>query len=207
VSPKDELVNLHKEVLDGVPDAPLRMFEALQHVLPRSLRAALGAYRASDEELRDASVDAFMAYLAAPDKYDPARGALQTYLVVVARSILWRARKRLDRRESFLDRTVELGAEGVYNEETAVDQHEDPARRLQIEQDSRMADEFRKELSLSPDEEGVLTLMLEGERSTAVFAKVMGVEGLSDLEQRRLVKRCKDKIDKRMARLRSTRDD
>ena len=46
----------------------------------------------------------------------------------------------------------------------------------------------------------LLTLILEGERSTERFARILGLCGLPVKEQRRQVKRHKDRIKKRLER-------
>lgn len=199
---RDELDALHQEVLAGVPDASLRLFDVLQHDLPRVVRLSAGAsYSLSDDEVADASADAFMAYLRAPEKFNPELASLQTYLSVIARSLLSRRRQRQARHEAIFDRSVELGPAGVYREELDPGSGDDPVRSLEAEQDRQLAEQYRKELGLSAQEDRVLTLMLDGERSTDVFAEALGLGDLPELERRRLVKRCKDMIDKRLRRL------
>jgi hypothetical protein len=49
-------------------------------------------------------------------------------------------------------------------------------------------------------ERRVLALMLDGERSSAAYAQVLGITGLPAAEQEREVKRAKDRIKKRLER-------
>jgi hypothetical protein len=43
--------------------------------------------------------------------------------------------------------------------------------------------------------------MLDGERRTATYAAVLGIEHLPDLEKKRTVKQVKDRLQKRLRRL------
>ena len=55
---------------------------------------------------------------------------------------------------------------------------------------------------LSKRELGVLELMLRKERKTAVYARAYGIEHLPVVEQRREIKRVKDRLQKRLNRAR-----
>ena len=59
------------------------------------------------------------------------------------------------------------------------------------------------EASLTEQEKGVLHLMHEGERRTSVFAQILGIEQLSEVEQRQAVKRVKDRLKRRFERARN----
>src|SRR5207249_4639593 len=52
-----------------------------------------------------------------------------------------------------------------------------------------------------PLDRSMLTLMLQGERATAAYAKVSGIQHLPEHEQKVIVKRHKDRISKRLERL------
>lgn len=196
-----DLETLHQEILAGTPDASLRAYQAIQQSLPRILSKLIGAhYGLSAEDCGDLSVDAFMTYLRAPNKFDPSRAALLTYLVTIARSAAFRRNaKKLRHDQLFVD-AVELDPEPVYNEQQPLPRN-DPMNAALVDEDRKQAQLLRAQLDLSEVEERVLTMMMNGERATEAFAEAMGISGESILEQRRLVKRCKDKIDKRLERL------
>src|SRR5262249_45114869 len=55
--------------------------------------------------------------------------------------------------------------------------------------------------AFSPRERAVVELMLDGERRTPVYARLLELEHLSIADQAREVKRVKDRLDKRLRRL------
>ncbi len=53
---------------------------------------------------------------------------------------------------------------------------------------------------LSLEERRVMDLMLDGERKTRVYAEALGLSGLPAAEQKREIKRVKDRLKKRLER-------
>lgn len=81
--------------------------------------------------------------------------------------------------------------------------HDDPSLPLQIREEAGRAEvailpAVRE--GLAPGESQALDLLLGGERKTAVFAKVLGIDHLSKKEQEAEVKKVKDKLKKRIER-------
>lgn len=145
-----------------------------------------------DDHLRLAAAeDALLAVIHKPTVYNPAKRDLGAFLRMAARADLANAldaegrhhRRRVDRD------CVEL-PERVRN---------DPADDLPSFDDPGLAAVVS---GFSDVERSVLELMRTGERRTAAFAIVLGIEALPDEQQAREVKRVKDRIFKRLRRSR-----
>jgi hypothetical protein len=82
----------------------------------------------------------------------------------------------------------------------------DPALIVEREESEREelmhAIASQAERSITSEEQRVLALLADGERSTAAFARVLGLTDSPEDEQRREVKRVKDRIKRRLQRAR-----
>jgi RNA polymerase sigma-70 factor (ECF subfamily) len=155
-----------------------------------------------------AAGDALIVLMKEPERYDPARGRLWAYLRMSAQrklQNLLRAERRHSSRNAALE-AVEVSPEiGKY----LWDEESDPARLvLAAEEESEFARQIPPvpasvQAGLTAQEEKVLELMRQRERRTAVYARVLGLAGLPPDQQRREVKRVKDRLAKRVQRARS----
>ncbi len=180
----------HAQLLAGDDLASAELAAALRPELVAHLRRRYPR-RADQEWIEDAADDALIAYLLEPEKFDPARASLPAYLKMAAEGDLKNALARQRRREKKIAAGVELDQLGG-----KPSQADDPTWRL-------IAEELRGELqSLLPDprDQALLTLLAEGERSTAVFAEALGLADLPREEQRTEVKRHKDRLKKKLQR-------
>lgn len=147
----------------------------------------------------EAASEAIVGFVINPGIYDPKRLEVLAYLRMAARrdllNLLRKERRHQRHRRDF--RVVEHGTEdGKY-----LGTEDDPSLPMQIEearQDQALPDELWQELT--DVERLVWERMQQGERRTSVFAVVLGVTHLSVAEQRREVKRVKDRLKKRMER-------
>jgi RNA polymerase sigma factor (sigma-70 family) len=141
----------------------------------------------------DLATDAIVSYLKTPARFDPNRASLFTYLVMIAdRDALNYIRDSATEHKN-IRRVVEL-------ERSAGNTHsESPQDRLDAE---TVMERHRDELVSDPEDERVLRLMLEGEQETAEYARALGIDDRSKAEQRRLVKQRRDRLEKRLLRLR-----
>ncbi len=139
--------------------------------------------------------DALMEYLARPEKFDPSRGALLTYLRLLARSRLLNELKKPAGRQEVV--AVEE-AETVYESGGAQDW--DDCTRLCESESARRIEERLREIITDPADWRVLELMLEGVRETDAYAEVLEVTDKPAEEQRRVVKQRKDRVRKRVRR-------
>ena len=147
----------------------------------------------------EAAGEAIIGFITHPTSYDPERLEVLAYLRMAARrdllNLLRKERRHQLNRRDF--RVVEHGPEdGKY-----LGREDDPSLPLQIEearQHQALPDELGQELT--DMERRFVELMQQGERRTSAFAVVLGVAHLSAGEQRREVKRVKDRLKKRMER-------
>ncbi|MEZ4492460.1 MAG: hypothetical protein R3C29_03995 [Dehalococcoidia bacterium] len=189
-----EILDLHQGLLDGDPSAPAMVAERfLQDVITYLHRTFRTLH---DPSLRDeASIDAILNYIEHPNQFQPAKGRLLPYLRQSARrdllnkldSIKRRARRELVREP------VELDA-FRRNKESEDAQDAASARRAELLEHDAMR------VAKDATEEAVLNLMLDGVRETERYAEVLGLQSAALREQRRAVKRVKDRLTKRLER-------
>jgi hypothetical protein len=191
---KAEGVTAHLRLLAGDPTASYDCVELWLPYLESSLAAAFPAIAARDSQLiTSAALDALFDYIANPRRFDVSRSGLASYLQMAARRDLQNALSR--------EKTQGRGATSLEGIEMAVPDDNDLEDAVAEKVDasalwSRVIREFTDPLDRS-----LLRLMLSGERTTAPFARVLGVSDRPEREQRVAVKRCKDRLSKRLARL------
>lgn len=191
-------MELHRRLLERDPTATAELAQAVYPGLVRRLSREFEAQK--DWMLpHDAATEAFMAYVKKPDRFDPTKRSLPGYLLMAARRDLLNMIASERRRGSKVIAVgdVELGAragnEIMKPMKPAAD---DPVDRA-ISEEARRAIE---ELFDDPKDRDLMQLVVDGERSTRRFAEVLGVGDRPAAEQRRLVKRHKDRIKKRLQR-------
>jgi len=183
------LTHLHERLVDG----DLMALEAIaEDVLPRlrrELRHAFG--RTADDVLQDAAEDAVMDYARCPRRFDASSDqSLNRCLYRAA----WR------NVADSLDADVKRRRrEARYSAETAP---QDRAPGMGQRSGISEVDLKRRilELAINDAEREALGRWLDGERCTEPLAQALGVDFLPILEQRRTVKRFKDRTLKRIAR-------
>lgn len=193
MSNKADLQKLHGRLLDDDPIAPAEFAEGALDPLIVRLKQKWPAL-ADEHQVIDAATNAILTVIKKPDKYDPEKSSLEGYLLMIADRDLknnWAKQKRQAKRESPLE-IVEL-ASLPRNKS-----HEDAViSRRRVEQ---LIPELRKAFPASRDQQ-LLKLLVDGVRQTPEYARVLGVTHLPIEEQRREVKKAKDRIKKRLARL------
>ena len=138
-----------------------------------------------------AAADALLDYLHQPQRFDPCRGNLFNYLCVIAQRD-FQNHQRNARRHDHVELPEQLGNSSqstVLDALLAAEQHEQSQRQL-----SQLAQR------LPQRDQRVLRLMLQAERSTSVYARVMQLDHLPHKQQQQEVKRAKDRIFKRLLR-------
>jgi RNA polymerase sigma-70 factor (ECF subfamily) len=181
--------DLHRRLLAGDLTATA---EAAERFLPPVVAALRRRFaRLSDPHLIDeAAADAVFSLLTKPDRYDPDKAGLAGYLTMSAagdlKNRLAAERTRAAKRR---DLAVELLADGRKGEETENTPLSGPELRDRL---TPLFDDAR-------DLEAAV-LILEGVRPTARYAEVYGLGCLTVGEQRKLVKRHKDRITKVLQR-------
>ncbi len=192
---------LHSRLLAGDPVAPAETAEAFLDPLIRLLHQRHPRSR-DTVEIRDAVHDALIGYLTKPQQYDPSKRSLLGYLLMSAEGDLRNARAKRKRRaehEITYDDVELQVADGKYQAKQGSHRRAEPDMALaNLPNLARLFDD--------PRDRKALALMADGERSTESFARIWGVSSLSAEEQRREVKRRKDRIKKVLQRHGKSRD-
>lgn len=181
---------IHRRIVQGDPTAPA---ELAQHALPQ-MQSHLKQCRFDIKDpdlIDDAAIDALMSYIKNPGSYQQHKRKLLGYLNMSAEGDLRNALAKADRRRKRerRDESVELRSLAG-NKDNADDQ---------VERNDRVDSKLK---SLFPDlrDQQLAELIVEGVRSTDSFAEVLGIRHLDLEEQRREVKRHKDRIKKILKR-------
>ncbi len=188
---KDWYLQIHSRLLEDDATAPAELVETVLEELTGKLGKKHPNLRGS-EELADAVTDALFGYIKEPGKFDPSKSQLMSYLLMSANGDLLNILAKAGRRKETLVDDVELDAPG--GKEVVGDIKPEErfyTKRLKQEIDELFDDEKDKNIA---------SLIIDGERSTDAFAEILDLNGLSDDEKRRRVKRHKDRIKKRLER-------
>ena len=184
-------LELHRRLLDGDPTASAEIAEMMLPPLKAHLHKRHSA-KLDHEALDDVAVDAVIAYLKAPEKFDPSKAGLFRYLTLIAEGDLKDTiRYRSRRPHNFVD-SVEISEHSANREN---DDAESRAGAMAI------LDRYGTEICTDPGDEVVLALMLRGEKGSESFARALGLRPLDSPNSRRTVTQVKDKIKKRLRRL------
>lgn len=194
--------NIHVRLYAGDPVAPSDLAVAYLDVLSNWLIARNPGVDPSLCET--AAEDAMLSLMKAPETYRPDRGELGAYLRMSASGDLKNALRAEGRRHSRQARleVVELSPE-LRNR--LHDGDADPARIVEMydtvrERARERAVAEKVSAGLSARDVSVLELMRMRERRTAAYVAILGIEHLPIQEQRRAVKRAKDRLNKRLER-------
>jgi DNA-directed RNA polymerase specialized sigma24 family protein len=196
---QEALLVLHEALLGGDIAARVRLAELL---LPAMRRRFANRRDLEHDEIDSIIGNCIATYLSAPDAYDRARAPLLAYLYRdIDGDVRNEVAKRSRRPEvAAEDEILELRApRGNPTMEDEVVERLDPLDlpRSQVEAVLAQIKE------LSQEDREILRLRVEGVRSTHVYAQVLGIAHLPAGQQRREVKRVKDRLDKRLGSIRA----
>lgn len=190
----DYALELHQRLLEGDPTAPARLTELLAEPLAERLGHHKPYGVVDDQDVADAAIDALMHYFGAPHRFDLTKKvSLLHWLALVGRRDLQDLARSRRRRPALAPLEQLPGADR-------------PRRREPGEEDRYPSEEetglFGSVAALLPDERDrqLVLLEIEGDRSTASAARVLGFEHLPPDEQARQVKKAKDRIKKTIRR-------
>ena len=186
----DSLLQAHRRLIDGDPTASATIFALVHGRLVGILRKTYS--RLPDDTAVDLATDAIVEYLGSPGRFDPARAGLKTYLSVIAKRDAINWLKKRSNHERLHKEFVELEGDGGNMHGAA------ESARLDAETILR---KFGSEIVDDEKDVAVLKLMLLGEDRTDEYAAAIGAMGLSPAERRSIVKKYRDKIEKRLERL------
>ncbi|MGH7719589.1 MAG: hypothetical protein ACREON_12200 [Gemmatimonadaceae bacterium] len=187
----DELIVLHRRLLDGDRTASEELASRLLEPLCAEIQKDYP--RVDEQVVNDGVVDAVLDYCARPDRNEASNGSQLHGLLAraawrnVANTV--RGEQRRTRREERFGRESTL---------TSVEDGSTLGKLVQGEDEAERGQRIGRLMQLLPEQADreALRLRLNGERRTHVFARLLGIEHLPVAEQRREVKRVKDRIDK-----------
>lgn len=200
---EDALLAIYRRLIDGEPDASIDLIELCLDPLTHALRHRYPSL--SDPTWADdVAEDSLFQFVQSPGKYMPERGSLWSYLFHDAyRDLQNRVQKEVRRQRRLVAlSSVELASSGGNSDvENEVLERLAPTSFAEHHDVHQILDRLQQEIT-DPRDWQVLQLIDEGERRTQVFAEVLGIAHLPVEEQRKQVKRVKDRLRVRLKRLR-----
>jgi RNA polymerase sigma factor (sigma-70 family) len=192
---------IHQSLLDGEPTASEALARECLMPLVRILRRRhLDVPR---DILIDAASDALLSLIQLPDRFDPKRSGLLTFLATVAERRLidhLRAASRQAAREIYAGSAQEL--QDRTRDIVCADARSCYAESAAAEALSEVLETMIAEALPDPKDREILRLICEGRQSVEDFAALLGVDGLPPVEQRRAIKRSRDRVLNRLRRRR-----
>lgn len=198
--PSGQIHSVYQRLLAQEADAPNDFIELLLDPLIVALEKRFPNLPDSDL-IRDVVTDTLLQFVPAPEQYQSERGSLWNYLFMDAWRDIQNAVAKEHRRrtkEIPLDPVAHDRADGNNIEEEVVQRLEFMSRT-----GGKDIQAFLNELHsviFNPRDWQIVLLMLQGERSTSVFATVLGIEHLPITHQRKQVKQAKDRLRQRLKR-------
>jgi RNA polymerase sigma-70 factor (ECF subfamily) len=198
---------LNERLLAGDPIAPA---EAVDQFLEPLMRALLGRRQRGPDthEIESAAIEALLSYVQRPEQYRPERASLFSFLRMSAgrdlANLSAKERRHTKRAQSLDDRTpaVELR---LVDRNTSVEDEVLAEFGPELPNGMSRDEALRLIAGEVPDarDRRLLALVVDGERSTRAYAEVLEITHLPPAEQEREVKRHKDRLKKRLVRLRA----
>ena len=176
--------------------------ELCEIVLPQLVTFLQTIFPAHDSHLREQVViDCLLDYQARPQQYNPEKLALWPFLrMAVRRDML----NMLDKQGRYSHRLYPIDDPHIASQLPPV---EDVQEAMALDEWlQRHTDKPREEIitalqaELEPRDQQMLWLMLDGVRETSAYAAIMGLTHLDVANQRREVKKAKDRILKKVQR-------
>lgn len=177
-------------MLEGDPIATAQFAELAFPLLLSDMRARHRGV--GDEEVFDACADAVLTICRVPERWEPAKSKLRTFLWMVATGDL---RNELERRKP--QQAFERVMDPV---ELAEFRRNIPAEAEISEGDMNALVGQYEHLLADDGDRAVFRLMAVGERDETQYSVVLGVSLLPAPERKQRVKQAKDRIKKRLQR-------
>jgi hypothetical protein len=191
---------IHERILDG---DPIAFSDLCERAIPSLTDFLMKTGMSSDESLCQTVVhDLLIEYLENPPKYDPTKLDLFSYLRMAAKADLKNAIDKETRQNKkiieFEDPNVEewLGGRNNIQEETELSEWVEAETGLDIHQ---IIGEFKDQFD-ARELEVINLMIIEGVRETETYAQVLGISNISIEDQRKEVKKFKDKVNKKILR-------
>jgi hypothetical protein len=188
---------LHRRLRKRDPVGPANFADAFLKPLIAWLQAT--HYGVDPMVCAEAAGEAIIGFLNNPTGYDPQQLGVEAFLRMAAQrdlQNLLRKERRHQRNRRDWNVVEQTSEDGKY-----LRRDDDPSLPLQIEEArKRQAPPDAVWQKLTDEERRVWEQMQQGERRHSVFAVILGVSHLPVREQKRAVKRVKDRLKKRMQR-------
>lgn len=185
---------LHQLLLDEDVTAPSRIAEAFfEQVCIKLQKKHAPQYH---DLVVSAVEEAFINYFDRPEKYDPDQKTLVNYLVMSANGDFLNLLEREKRYVENIDESVELDADNSEYSLEALDSNVE--KRILIKEST--AWEKIKELLPEPLDQKLVALLIDGIRETNAYANILGITDKPIEEQKKIVKRHKDRLKKQLQR-------
>jgi DNA-directed RNA polymerase specialized sigma24 family protein len=198
---REQELALHRRLVEDDPTAPADLASAYFDYLARYLSRRNNA---ADDLCLECAGDALIALVKNPKSYNQEKLALAAYLRMSAQGDLKnRLRKEVKHRHFSLNVVKDSDLARNYSE-TAPDMMvslREEAGRAQV----MLLPALTR--GLTDHEVRVLQLLLDGEKKTATFARAMEITDLPKSEQESRVNRLKNKLKRRLERLRRQHDE
>jgi DNA-directed RNA polymerase specialized sigma24 family protein len=188
----DRLNAIHHQLVAGSRTASLDLFKAaLDPVVGHIIKSVPGT---TEEDARDHAVAAIIGHIEHPDRFDPAKASLWTYLCLIAMRDAIDAVRQTGERSGLMEKhgyDIELWGARPNNQYDEVEWKKDAEKIMGLHGNFIVQNDGEKR---------VLELMLDGEKETAAFAKALGLADCDGTTAE--VKRVKDRINQRMKQVR-----
>lgn len=195
----EEGLALHLLVVNDNPTASARVFEAYYMRVLDQMRKVF-AWCGDEDVINNGTFKAFENYLGRPAQYLPEKRSLCGYLNMAAHGDI---RNELERRGRY-QRTVQPFYADVADGDDGAEYEREPVSDSNVEAEVmlNLHPLWARIDALVPDpvDRHVVRMMLDGERETVAYAELMGISHLPRAEQEREVKKCKDRLTKKLKR-------
>jgi len=189
--------SIHQRLLKKDPIAPSELVE--NYIESLVLKLGRRFPNLGDPHfVHDAAADALLNYAQHPERFNPEKGKLFPYLLMSARGDLINRLKSEGRR-----RQREVHIENVELQPDLRNISSEQSENIELPPGLSMVDieSQIEQIINNQTDRTLLELILDGERRTECYAEVLGITNLNMKEQRRQVKRAKDRLTKRLQRL------
>jgi hypothetical protein len=187
---------LHARLLRGDPTAPSDLAKIYLDPLATWLHQTFP--RDDDAMLESIAIDLMLSLAEHPERYDPDKLSLSSYLRMAARGDVKNERDSARRRAAHHAPLEDVELRPPARNSRWANASDLAGRVADALDDERLAAVFEH---FAGQEREVVELMVDGERRNDVFAEVLGLKAWPRDTRDREVKRVKDRVKKRMQRI------